>query len=274
MFWTDTTHSWPLARWASTIGFPCAADKTGWAMLNGIYTDVRYHPGDLIASFSPHALGGPDPSAPILIPYEQALMEQGERVKRRDRVHCLSCLTGKYQGACRCKFVDARGQLAGIGSSIYFIPTCPDTPGCLCRVQTYPRRRSEPFYPRPCQFRIVEIGQAPRTNLTSSSGVHIRCNESVCRGNAFFPYGLGTKGGSPRWVSVVPIANLCQPFVQSILGQIRKLHEKRTCQVRSTDLDNMLLNIYGIRALCYLQCTCKGLAQECTLHMLVLVGTH
>ena len=251
----------------------CGCQRQAGEMLDSIYTDIRYYPGDLEASFSPQELRGPDPSTTIPIPYEQALLEQGKQLMLRDRVHCLSCLIGSYQGACRCKFVDARGKVAGIGSSIYFIPRCPDTPGCLCRVQTYPRHRSEPFYPRPCQFRIEEIGPAPRNNQASTSGVHIRCKESACRGNAFFPYGMGKRGGSPQWVSVRPIANLCQPFVKSILGQVRKLHEKRTYQAFPTDLGSMLLNIYGIRALCYLQCACKGLAQECTLHMFALVCT-
>ena len=240
-------------------------------MVDIIYTDIIYYPEDLEASFLPQEPRGPDPSATIPIPYEQALLEQGAQLMRRDRVHCLSCLIGSSHGVCRCKFVDVRGKLAGIGSSIYFIPRYSATPGCMCRVQSYPRHRSEPLYPRPCQYRIEEIGPAPRNDQASTSGVYIRCKERACPGNAFFPYGIGKRGGSPEWVNVRPIANLCQPFVKSIIRQVRKLHERRACNASPTDLCGMLLNIYGIRTLCCLRITCKGLEQECTLRMFALV---
>ena len=146
--------------------------------------------------------------------YDLALLEQAEQLKGKDRVYCLGCLTGEAKLACRCKFVDKRGKLAGVGSSILFLRKGSSVPGARCRVQVKGAQ-----YQRPCQYVIKEISPSPCRQYCPHKGVWIKCINWPCSGNAFFPYGLGKMGGRMEWIEVKQVAGLCQPlFPLSLVG--------------------------------------------------------
>ncbi len=202
------------------------------------------------------------------LPYDLALMKQGQQYQEGDRVNCISCLMGRTSTPCCCRFVDARGKLAGRGSAIYFIPGAQSAPGGACRIQPLANLP----YLCPCRYRIRTIGAEPRNVPNPARGVWIRCDVRACTGNAFFPYGIEIKGGSPLWVEIGKIAKLCQPYISSVMERLRMLCMMRQRNPAPQDLPGMLMNLYGIGALLNLLTTCRSMAHDCTLHTLMLTS--
>ena len=198
--------------------------------------------------------------------YDQALQDQAEQLRRRDRVDCVGCLTGEAKTHCRCKFVDKRGKLAKVGSSILFLPSGQAVPGRRCRVQIKGTQ-----YQRPCQYLIREIGPSPCRRHCPNKGVWIKCASWPCSGNAFFPYGLGNLGRHTEWINVHQVARLCLPFIPSILGRIRWLRNWRASGKETHDLPSMLLDLYGVSAILGLRAACKDLARESSLRVFAKV---
>ena len=201
------------------------------------------------------------------IQYEQALIEQVEQFRRRDRVHCVGCLTGKTHLTCRCKYVDKRGKLAGIGSPIYFLPGSSATPGNRCRVSIGDDR----FVTRPCQYRIRELIPSPWNGSRPHMGVWIRCDIPTCTAQACFPYGLGGWSGAVEWVEVRRVAHLVSPYMASVKRRIRMLDVIRTSGQTKTDILACLCDLYGIGSLLNLRNSCKDLARECSMRVLTQV---
>ena len=205
------------------------------------------------------------PRSPL--PYAQCLIQQGYQYRRRDRVYCVNCLRGQVGRPCRCKYVDLRGRLAGVGSPIYFLPDSPTAPGNCCRVNV----GQDCFAIRPCQYRISEIIPSPWGKHKPHLCVWIRCDVATCACRACFPYGLGIRGGVSCWVAVKRIACLLRPFISSWRGRVRRLVGMRALAQATPDLEACLLDLYGISSLLHLRCTCKGLSLESSLRVITQV---
>ena len=200
--------------------------------------------------------------------YDQALREQARQYQRRDRVHCVACLMGRTHVACRCKYVDKRGQLAGVDSPIYFFPDGPATPGHRCRVNILGK---DLFVTRPCQYRIRELNPSPWNGARPCTSVWIRCDVRTCTGQACFPCGLGIRGGATEWVEVRRVAHLLNPYIDSVRKRIRILGNLRAAGQTKQDIPDLLMDLYGVGGLLNLRNTCKELAKESSLRILLEV---
>ena len=197
-------------------------------------------------------------------------MEQGRQYRQQGRVFCFRCLAGNARAQCRCKFVDKRGKLAGVGTPIYFLPTSVVVPGNRCGRDIGVSRAGGTS---PCRFRIQTISPSPWTFIHTGGGVWVRCASGTCAGNACFPYGLGPQGGGLEWVNMKAIAFLCSPFVDSILQRILKLKMWRKKDYGEHDLLPLLLDLYGISAALNLRNTCYVLSKDTRLLELTHVAT-
>ena len=208
----------------------------------------------------------PIPRSPL--PYDCVLMTQARQYKRKDRVHCAACLMGETHGSCRCKFVDKRGLLTGVGASIYFFPDGPATPGNRCRASI---RERDLFVTRPCQYRIRELNPSPWNGSYPCSTVWIRCAHQTCTGQACFPYGLGRQGRATEWVNVGRVADLLSPYMDSVRRRIRKLTILRARDQPRFDIPELLMDLYGIGSLLNLRNVCRDLAHESSMRVLLQV---
>ena len=164
--------------------------------------------------------------------------------------------------------MDKRGLLAGIGSSIYFFPDGPATPGNRCRVNILGR---DLFVTRPCQYRIRELNPSPWNGAGPCTSVWIRCDIRTCTGQACFPFGLGIRGGATEWVEVRRVAHLLSPYMNSVRRRIRKLGSIRAPDQTRHDIPDLLMDLYGVGSLLNLRNTCKDLAKESSLRVLLQV---
>ena len=193
--------------------------------------------------------------------YDAALQRQAMDFQMKDRVCCFKCMKGLPEGNCRCKFVDERGKLAGVGSMIYFLPGEDQVVYQPCTVQGGNNR----FGPHLCRFRIREIRGLPRRQ------VWVRCDEESCIGNYYFPYGLGIMGGSHRWVDIGQVTRLVKPFIPSVLARMRLLRRVRRAADDYDTLLHMLMDLYGLSTITSLSMTCREMNRDCTLRTLVQV---